>query len=504
MKWSRFTALLVMLIAWSFADVDAQNNITFQVRMSIKMRENVFVPSAGDTLVVRGDFQGWGGRTHVLTDPDKDSVYTGTFNVGTGTSIEYKFVMATVEADAWESSDNRKLALTGNPQTLPVVYFENDSVFSGVTRAGNILFTVDLSSYISLGFFDKAKDTLYTRGGFNGWSIDKPTNSLMQPVPGTNFYTINLATKGIVGEATLYKFYIKYSLDTVAFPKRKGWVEWWGWELPASYGGGNRIVPYQGISNQAVRTQYFNDIPLEAVIPAGTNIELTFNIDMRPAFKAATLPFKKTDTLWFVTNWENWAASQGWNPGRQSTLKYADTDGDSIYTLKFTVKGPVPAAIQYQTEYSGGTSEGGGFDYGRFRTRYVKKTGTAWPTSYTFPTDTYKQDPPLLVETSPYGITGVKDEGSAAIPAAFALDQNYPNPFNPMTTIGYRLPTESFVTLKVFNLLGQEVAQLVNNEKKAAGTHLVAFNASRLTSGVYFYQVSAGSFVSTKKMVLLR
>ena len=60
MKWSRFTVLLALLIAWSFADVDAQNNITFQVRMSIKMRENTFVPSAGDTLVVRGDFQGWG------------------------------------------------------------------------------------------------------------------------------------------------------------------------------------------------------------------------------------------------------------------------------------------------------------------------------------------------------------------------------------------------------------------------------------------------------------
>ncbi|MBM4159961.1 MAG: T9SS type A sorting domain-containing protein, partial [Ignavibacteria bacterium] len=242
----------------------------------------------------------------------------------------------------------------------------------------------------------------------------------------------------------------------------------------------------------------------EAVIPAGTNIELTFNIDMRPAFKAPTLPFKKTDTLWFVTNWENWAHSQGWTPGRQSALKYTDVDGDSIYTLKFSIKGPVPAAIQYQAEYSGGTSEGGGFDYGRFRTRYVRKVGTVWPTSFTFPTDTYKQDPPLLVETSPYGITNVETDRPQAIPTGFSLEQNYPNPFNPSTTIEYRLSNESFVTLKVFNLLGQEIAKLVSNEKKSAGTHLVGFDASNLPTGIYFYQITAGEFRATKRMTLLK
>lgn len=503
MKWTRLMTIVAMLIAWLFADLEAQNNITFRVKMSIKMRENVFVPSAGDTVVVRGDFQGWGGKTHVLTDPDADSIYTGTFGVGTGTSIKYKFVMITADGDGWESSPDRTLALTGSAQTLPIVYFENDSVFSGVTRAGNMLFTVDMSSYVSLGFFNKAKDTLYTRGGFNGWSTDKPANSLMQPVPGTNFYTINLATKGIVGDPTLYKFFIKYSLDTVAFPTRKGWADWWGWELPASYGGGNRIVPYMGSPNQVLPTQYFNDITSEGVIPAGTNIELTFNIDMRPAFKAAATPFRKTDTLWFETNWENWAASQGWKPGVQSNLRYADADGDSIYTLKFTITGPVPAAIQYQTRYSGGTSEGGGFDYGRFRTRYVRKTGTAWPTSFTFATDVFKQDPPLLVETSPYGITGVKEDGPAALPLSFSLSQNYPNPFNPLTQIEYGLPMASRVTLRVFNLLGQEIVKLVD-EEKLAGTHIVAFDASMLPSGVYIYQLSAGQYLETKRMMLLK
>ncbi len=90
-----------------------------------------------------------------------------------------------------------------------------------------------------------------------------------------------------------------------------------------------------------------------------------------------------------------------------------------------------------------------------------------------------------------------------AAPADFVLKQNYPNPFNPTTKIRYQIPKLSFVTLKVFDVLGREVAALVN-EEKPAGRYEVEFNATSLSSGVYFYQLQAGSFVETKKMVLLR
>ncbi|MBK9099911.1 MAG: T9SS type A sorting domain-containing protein [bacterium] len=93
------------------------------------------------------------------------------------------------------------------------------------------------------------------------------------------------------------------------------------------------------------------------------------------------------------------------------------------------------------------------------------------------------------------------------IPEFFSLEQNYPNPFNPSTVIIYQMPVSSDVTLKVFDVLGNEVATLVN-EYKPAGTHEVEFNTSSInqipSSGVYFYQVKAGEFVSTKKMILLR
>jgi pectinesterase len=88
-------------------------------------------------------------------------------------------------------------------------------------------------------------------------------------------------------------------------------------------------------------------------------------------------------------------------------------------------------------------------------------------------------------------------------PKEFSLDQNYPNPFNPATTIKYSVPADAKVTLSVYNLIGEKVAVLVNQVVKA-GNHEVAFNASKLSSGVYFYKMEGGSFTSVKKMVLIK
>jgi len=92
---------------------------------------------------------------------------------------------------------------------------------------------------------------------------------------------------------------------------------------------------------------------------------------------------------------------------------------------------------------------------------------------------------------------------STAAPADFVLRQNYPNPFNPNTTITFGVPVKANVVLKVFNSLGEEVSQLVN-EEKSAGTYEVEFNGKDLTSGIYFYRIQAGDFVETKKMILMK
>lgn len=99
------------------------------------------------------------------------------------------------------------------------------------------------------------------------------------------------------------------------------------------------------------------------------------------------------------------------------------------------------------------------------------------------------------------------------LPTRYELFQNYPNPFNPTTTIKYQIPASAFVTLKVFDIVGREVATLVSNVQEA-GSYTVQWNAHSVASGVYFYRMSAvsatgregeaGSFVSTRKLILLR
>jgi hypothetical protein len=88
-------------------------------------------------------------------------------------------------------------------------------------------------------------------------------------------------------------------------------------------------------------------------------------------------------------------------------------------------------------------------------------------------------------------------------PHTYKLNQNYPNPFNPVTKINYSIPQTNFVTIKVYDILGKEVAILVS-EEKPAGIYLINFNAENLSSGVYFYRMTAGSFTSTKKFILIK
>ena len=103
----------------------------------------------------------------------------------------------------------------------------------------------------------------------------------------------------------------------------------------------------------------------------------------------------------------------------------------------------------------------------------------------------------MIVSTT----VGIEDE--FPLPTVYSLYQNFPNPFNPSTTIKYSIPNEGRVSLTVFNLLGEEVTTLVN-EEQSAGNYKVEFNISSLPSGVYFYQLKAGTFVSTRKMLLIR
>jgi hypothetical protein len=109
----------------------------------------------------------------------------------------------------------------------------------------------------------------------------------------------------------------------------------------------------------------------------------------------------------------------------------------------------------------------------------------------------------MYIDNFWFGDFPVLVESEIIKPLAFSSEQNFPNPFNPTTTITYQIPEISFVTLKVYDVLGKEITTLVN-EEKPAGNYVVEFNAINLPSGIYFCRINAGNFVETKKMVLMK
>jgi subtilisin family serine protease len=115
-----------------------------------------------------------------------------------------------------------------------------------------------------------------------------------------------------------------------------------------------------------------------------------------------------------------------------------------------------------------------------------------------------KLDATAAVKKAEETPTNIEEENNTETVTTFKLGQNYPNPFNPVTNIGFELPQASEVTLKVYDMLGREVAALMTNTRMSTGAHTVAFEASELPSGIYLYQLEAGEWSQTKKMSLIK
>ena len=126
-----------------------------------------------------------------------------------------------------------------------------------------------------------------------------------------------------------------------------------------------------------------------------------------------------------------------------------------------------------------------------------------YPTNYSIEYDAAEQEYNIFIKDFVFSGAATTVEEELNNPKEFYLTQNYPNPFNPTTIVQYAVSSRQFVTLKVYDVLGNELATLVN-EEKPIGSYEVEFNATGLPSGIYFYRLKAGSFFETKKMVLMK
>ncbi len=219
------------------------------------------------------------------------------------------------------------------------------------------------------------------------------------------------------------------------------------------------------------------------ILPLGdtvTNYMLKFNAD-------------SGTTLWYDPTFELGFAGYPDAMTPRSTAKALFKDGAGTYTLGVKHLGPT-----FYTMYLG-------FDAGglQFRVDTSKAPGTAgdkyaWIVDVLPPSEAFF----YLCCTDPPPPDGIEDEKEKS-PFTFSLGQNFPNPFNPTTTIEYSIVNKSNVAISIYNTLGQKVAMVVN-EIKDAGMHTAKFNAQSLASGVYFYEMRSGSFVSVKKMLTIK
>jgi hypothetical protein len=332
---------------------------------------------------------------------------------------------------------------------------------------------------------------------------------MSQDATNPDHWTIDIPfIQEVLNSNQLYKFFIN-DADTNYSNT--------GWEVPIENTNGsdrNRGIIFQGNPTQSARYEWFENINTEWVIPAGTTVECTFRVDMTFATNSdsqSVVFVPGTDSVFWIPRQPLYYALNGlpWPGAYPRVLELTDPDMDMIYEGTLTLIGPSYNGWLYNYAYSTGTElihEGPGgpgspVSQGDARVRFVGQTGARmFDTPWTMPLDVWSNSP-LPEELAPDGWTSVRE--ITGIPQTYSLEQNFPNPFNPSTKIRFSIPAQGLVTLKVFNLLGEEVATLINGEL-TNGTYEVDFKATNVSSGIYFYTLTADNFISTKKMILLK
>jgi hypothetical protein len=496
----RITALAFMvLMALPLSRAFADANVTFQIHMGIQMQIKAFDPSK-DTIVIRGDFEhyvgqsDWSGAYFTMTKSStNDSIFILTVpfpDSVKGKNIGFKYVILNGTAN-WESvANNRTDSVTVDAnQTIPLVYF-SDKTSAGTIATVNVTFEADMSSLIDQGFLP-GTDSIEVRGDTSPLSWN-PGSLMIQDFGDPTLFSVTLQFTGTVGSTVGWKFHTD--------PQNKfantGWDD---------------------IANNRTFTFPAKDTTVGPIAPAikvgGLTTAadtITFHVDMTGAHERYdhTL-ITGLKSVWIggsvlPLSWpSDWLFSDTVQGGKLIKL-YDDGDaahgdataGDGIYSivLVFPSGSTTPVLCKYGAVFASVDTLNGAASYldneaGYGLNHYLNLAlGGGHATM-----------------SNKFGdqATAVVSQNTKTLPTKYAISQNYPNPFNPTTNINYAIPQSGNVSLKLYNILGQEVATIFQGFQKA-GNYVANFNASKLASGVYLYRLQAGNFTVTKKMVLMK
>lgn len=451
-------------------------SVTFNVNMSVQIQNQLFNPANGQVFLA-GSFTDWATNQLEMTDPDGDKIYSVTVNnLEPGTRVYFKYRMNS----GWEDDPNREYVVMPNGSYTD--YYNRD-LGGGIPI--QLMFSCNMELEIVAGRFNPSTDVVSARGNFNGWS----DQTVLTPSVGDPNIFEGVATYAVMpGDDIAYKFAYVTSNGTT-------------WENGDNY---HYTITQADVNNgYAVISRSFNNADLSTVTHQPTVVK--FKVNMANAKNALTnqlFPSIESVHICGAVPPLAWPAG-GWPDGDINlaiALNDSGTDGDevagdNIWSKDITF--PQYTLLNFEFKYGanwGLPSNGGGND--NESTMGVNHSITLTTNAQYVIANT------VWADMSPAQTVGVK-EANNEIPTVYNLAQNYPNPFNPTTTINFSVPKAGFVSLKVYNLLGQEVAELVN-EQLAAGNYNVNFNASNLTSGVYFYTIKSDNFVATKKMMLVK
>ncbi len=515
-----FTALAVVaFLAALGANTPAQATVgvTFKVHMGSLIQTNGFDP-ATDTVVIRGDFQmlagdsvNWNYDKFVMQQsPANDSIYTLTIDFpdsAVGTTINYQFLPHRAGGQSTWGDPNRNYKITADAsQELPLAYINNNK--PGVLATVVVTFQVDMRNLIAAGFSD-AVDSVFLNGvePLPGWAAGGARMS--QSFDNPSVYEVQLTLSWVVGSQIRFKAYCegkdKFSNGGYESSPPGSSVDGYLFSFP---------------SHDTTITWTPN---LHLTSPTLVADEVTFNVDMNNAYDGIHFnPIKNVKSVWISGSVKplNWPAA-GWplsdsadgeaggvidTNGMLHRMYDDGTHGDSVasdgrWALTLVFKPGVASYVEYKF---GAVFEGyDTISIGGARGQQVDNESNIGVNHTVNLSGTSQSVYNHFGDMDPANPgTGVREVPNG-VPAKFALSQNYPNPFNPTTQINYSVPRSSFVTLKIYNVLGQEVATLFSGMQKA-GNFIAEFNASRLASGVYFYRLNAGTFTSVKKMMLLK
>jgi hypothetical protein len=506
MKKSLLVLVFAILSTISFAQVTNTFNFTADLSAIIGTGAGKFDPAQDSIRVMGLDWDGLG----VLIQGNRTMVRQGTTAIyktslvvqkTTSDSTKWKFKAypdARFQNSGWETGSDRWVNFGANGATIELPTIVPSILPTVVTNVVNTInFTADISGILlsgAGGAFDPAQDSILVMGlDWDGGTNVTGNRRMVQDPFSPGIFRTTLSVQK-TGDSTKWKF--------KAYPDAR--FSNGGWET----GQDNWYLygPNGTVANiNAVPRIY----PLGA--PLTAPLDIFFRVDMNGAKNRYNNQAIPLTSLQFVgmrggAEWlGSWSSGGNWLPtdttgGFMKVLNDNGvngdlTAGDKIWSRKVTVPAGTAGGFfeyKYAAMYPGADTINGGSspldNEGGFGVNH----------------GLFVKDGPAIIRNDKFGVftTDIRQIDSN-IPQDFQLTQNYPNPFNPSTKIRYSISAPGLVTLKIYDILGNEVGTLVDNEL-AAGTYEATFNAIDMASGVYFYKLEAGGFTKTMKMMIMK